>query len=86
MKAFITVFSLLLLGGIALAQAKPETTISGKVLLDDGQPASGAHLEINSVGLRQNRRSESVECDETGGFKLTGLAPGSYSIEVAAPG
>ncbi|MDX2041519.1 MAG: carboxypeptidase-like regulatory domain-containing protein [Acidobacteriota bacterium] len=86
MKAFITVFSLLLLGGIALAQAKPETTISGKVLLDDGQPAVGAHLEIYSVGLTKNGKSESVECDETGSFKLTGLTPGSYSIEVAAPG
>lgn len=86
MKAFSIVFSLLLLGSVALAQTKPETTLSGKVLLDDGQPAAGASLEINSVGQTKNNKRDSVQCDETGSFKLTGLVPGSYSIEVAAPG
>lgn len=86
MKAIINVLFCLLLTGAASAQSKPDSTLSGKVLLDDGQPAIGAHLEINSVGLTKNQNSQSVECDETGSFKLTGLAPGSYVIEISAPG
>lgn len=85
MKFFAALF-LTMFGSIALAQSNSETTLSGKVLLDNGQPAAGANVEINSVGLRKNRQSESVQCDETGSFKLTGLAPGSYSLEISAPG
>lgn len=86
MKLFALLSLAMLIGNIALAQSNSETTLSGKVLLDNGQPAAGASVEINSVGLRKNRRSESVQCDETGSFKLTGLAAGSYSIEISAPG
>jgi len=86
MKFFAAVSLALLICSIALAQSNPATTISGKVLLDDGQPAAGANVEISAVGVRKNRRNESVQCDETGSFKLTGLAAGSYSIEIVAPG
>ena len=86
MKLLAFLFLAMLIGNIALAQSSAETALSGKVLLDNGQPAAGANVEINSVGLRKNRRSESVQCDETGSFKLTGLAAGSYSLEISAPG
>lgn len=79
-------FSLLLFCGFVSAQTKPENTLAGRVLLDDGQPATRARVTINSVGLRSGGNEQSVECDETGSFKLSGLAPGSYSISAMAPG
>lgn len=71
---------------VAAAQSKTDGSISGKVLLEDGQPAAGALVEIHSVGLRNSRDEQRVQCDETGGFKLSGVAPGSYSIVALAPG
>ncbi len=70
--------------GVVGAQSKPDS-ISGRIVLDDGQPAARAMVEITSVGLRSNRE-QNVECDETGSFKLSGLAPGSYSVTAVAPG
>ena len=77
---------LLLFCGFVSAQTKPENALSGRVLLDDGQPATRAKVTINSVGLRTGGNEQSVECDETGSFKLSGLASGSYSISAMAPG
>lgn len=71
---------------VAAAQSKTDGTLSGKVLLEDGQPAAGAMVELHSVGLRSNRDGQRVQCDETGSFKLSGVAPGSYSIVALAPG
>ncbi len=70
---------------LAYAQSKPEGALSGRVLLEDGQPAVGARVEISSVGLRHGDE-QTVQCDEAGSFKLNGLAPGSYSITATAPG
>ena len=72
--------------GLAFAQAKPESVLSGRVLLEDGQPAAGATVEISPVGIRGNRDEQRVQCDETGSFKMAGIAPGTYSITALAPG
>ena len=77
---------MILLCGFALAQSKTEGTLSGKVLLEDGQPAAGATLELRPVGTRGGRDEQSIQCDETGSFKLKGIAPGSYSIFALTPG
>ena len=82
MRLFALLSLAMLIGSIALAQSNSETTLSGKVLLDNGQPAAGASVEINSVGLRKNRRSdrgfaafdawaEEVEREETDNAKPT---------------
>ncbi len=83
--AFVTVW-LFWLCGMAFAQAKHESALGGRVLLDDGQPAAGAMIEIRPVGIRNNTDEQRVQCDETGSFKLAGIAPGSYSISALAPG
>lgn len=72
--------------GLAFAQAKPESVLSGRVLLEDGQPAAEAMVEISPVGIRGNRDEQRVQCDETGSFKMAGIAPGTYSITALAPG
>lgn len=66
------------------AQSKPDSALSGRVSLEDGQPAAGAYVEVSPVGTRGS--SQTIYCDEAGNFKLTGLSPGAYSIEVSAPG
>lgn len=83
--AFVSIW-LFCLCGLSFAQAKPESVLSGRVLLEDGQPAAGAMVEITPVGIRGNRDEQKVQCDETGSFKLAGVAPGSYSISALAPG
>ena len=79
-------FSLLWFAGLGFAQTKPESALSGRVLLEDGQPAAGAMVEITAVGIRNNRDEQRVQCDETGSFKLAGIAAGSYTISALAPG
>lgn len=86
MKTLVTIVAfLLVLCGSGFAQSQTQNTLSGRIVLDDGQPAAKATVEITSAGLRNNREQR-VECDETGSFKLSGLAPGSYSITAFAPG
>ncbi len=77
---------LILLCSLAFAQAKTELSLSGRVLLEDGQPAAGAMVEITPVGIRNNSDEQRVQCDETGSFKLAGIAPGSYAISALTPG
>ncbi len=71
--------------GAASAQSKPDSALSGRVLLEDGQPADRASVGIRLVGTRHDN-SQTVECDENGNFKLNELAPGAYSISAFAPG
>jgi hypothetical protein len=68
------------------APAAPATgSIRGRVVTDDGQP-------IVNVDVRVARRAGSdagsriAATDETGGFIVNDLYPGSYSIYVNAPG
>ncbi len=70
----------------AFAQTPPATSqsISGRVILDDGQPAAGASIEASPIGARS--RGYEATADEAGNFKLAELAAGSYIISASAPG
>lgn len=70
--------------GAASAQSKPGGALSGRVLLEDGQPATRASVKIRLRGARGD--SQEVECDENGAFKISDLAAGSYSVSASAPG
>ncbi|MEK7829927.1 MAG: carboxypeptidase-like regulatory domain-containing protein, partial [Acidobacteriota bacterium] len=60
---------LALLAISTFAQSKPESTISGQVLLDNGQPASNALVWAYRFG---GNVSQAVACDEDGNFRLSG--------------
>jgi hypothetical protein len=79
--AFFALFPTQLFG-----QTKPpvEQSIAGRALTEDGQPATGASVTAYSVGGQGT--SYMAVCDETGNFKLAGLAPGSYRLTVEASG
>lgn len=48
----------------AQPQSKPDTALGGRVLLEDGQPAAGAYVEVSPVGARGS--SQTIYCDEAG--------------------
>lgn len=75
---------LLLFAAFAQVQSKPELTIRGRALLDDGRPASQAVVEAYAVGARLGLQS--AACDDDGNFRLTVVAPGSYKLEARATG
>src|SRR5262245_57128635 len=67
------------------APAKRDGVITGKVIGDDGQPVAGAN--IIAVAVRSKLSSlQIINSDEDGNFKLTGLAPGLYVIEIGLAG
>ena len=67
----------------AMAQDYTSGAISGTVTDESGAPVSGASVEIISVDKGFQR---SVTSSADGGFRVTGLAAGSYNIEVKFAG
>jgi len=81
-QAFL--IALLSIASLAQTQSPPEQSITGRAVLDDGQPAAGASIAAYPLGARG--KMYSAFCDETGNFKLEGLARGSYSLDAGVPG
>ena len=67
----------------AMAQDYTSGAISGTVTDESGAPVSGASVEVISVDKGFQR---SVTSSADGGFRVTGLAAGSYNIEVKFAG
>ena len=67
----------------AQTSQQPGNSITGRIVGDDGQPLSRALVYISSTRSAGFQR---VEADETGGFRIDGLKPGSYTISASAPG
>jgi len=73
------------------ADGKPISTsgrdgvITGRVVTDDGQPASDAVILASAIGSDMYGGGR-TECDDEGNFKLTGLRPGTYKISASLPG
>jgi carboxypeptidase family protein len=70
---------------LAAQSPKRKGVITGRVVTVDGQPASEATVVAYAIGSSESE-SQSVECDDEGNFKLTGLNPRSYIISASAPG
>src|SRR5262245_31470466 len=68
----------------APASALASRAITGLVLDDYGQPAVGAQIIIDRVGVRN--QMEFINTDDAGRFKTPALLPGLYALDVQWPG
>jgi iron complex outermembrane receptor protein len=76
----IAVLVIAILGLAQSALAQQSGTITGTATAaSTGVPLAGAQVTITSTG-------QSAVADENGRFTITGVAPGSYTVEVALPG
>lgn len=58
-------------------------TVSGRVVDEDGAPVVGAEVWVLDLPWRPP--GEGVRTAEDGSFRVTGLAPGTWRVEVVAP-
>jgi protocatechuate 3,4-dioxygenase beta subunit len=79
----VTVFLLLLSFGQAAAQAEatPNTSVTGTVLMPDGSPAKGATVEVRNLWW-DHRPIAVVKTDESGSFKASPAA-GRYFLHAS---
>ncbi len=88
-KRFAILLAALLSISAFAQETKPqrEGMITGRVVVDDGQPMRGAQVIASSVGKSRNAGgTQMTNCDAEGTFKLTGLPSGVYSILPRSPG
>lgn len=89
MKRWAIPLALLLSISAFAQETKPrrEGAISGRVVVDDGQPIGGAQVIALSVGKQRSAAwTQMTNCDVDGNFKVTGLSSGVYSLMARAPG
>src|SRR5262245_19160396 len=72
-----------LLFGLSQLQAQQGGTLSGTVLDQAGKEIPSASVEIRNEATGA---SKSATADNEGKFSVADLAPGVYSVRVAAPG
>lgn len=61
-----------------------ELTVSGRVVDEEGAPVADAEVWV--LDLPWKPPDDGVRTAEDGSFRVTGLAPGTWRVEVAAPG
>jgi tetratricopeptide (TPR) repeat protein len=89
MKPFRTSFTALvfslatLLASSAMAQSKGSSTLSGKVVDDQGQPVADAVVQAVMVGQSE---PVSAKTDKKGEWKIKNLVEGQWRVEIAKPG
>lgn len=69
----------------SISTLRRDGTITGRVVTDDGHPASDAVILASEIGADMYRAYR-TECDDEGNFKLMGLQPGAYKISASLPG
>lgn len=72
-----------LLASSALAQSRGSSTLSGKVVDDQGQPVADAVVQALMVGQSE---PVSAKTDKKGEWKLKNLAEGQWRVEIGKPG
>jgi Carboxypeptidase regulatory-like domain len=71
--------------GKPISTSRRDGVITGRVITDDGQPASDAVILASAIGSDMHGGGR-TECDDEGNFKLMGLQPGAYKISASLPG
>jgi protocatechuate 3,4-dioxygenase beta subunit len=69
-----------------VSPSKREGVITGRVVIDGGQPASDAVIEASAIAAGMFLGTHRTESDDHGHFKLVGLKPGVYQIRASLPG
>jgi Carboxypeptidase regulatory-like domain len=64
---------------------KREGVITGRVVGDDGQPVAGANIIAARLGAISSSL-QIITSDDDGNFKLAGLVPGAYTLDVELAG
>jgi hypothetical protein len=67
-------------------QPKPNGVITGRVVGSDGQPVAGASILVIKAGGPVTSNLQTVTSGDEGGFRVTGLNPGSYIFYAYTPG
>ena len=81
--AFAAVLFTVLSTLTALHAQSSTGTLSGSVVDPDGRAILAATVVVRNEA---NSRTEALSTDSTGSFTVVGLAPGSYTVEISAPG
>jgi Carboxypeptidase regulatory-like domain len=65
----------------------PQAVISGRVVNDDGEPVTGAEVEVlRRIFVNGSRRVNQIDTESThadGGFSIGGLKPGRYYVRAS---
>jgi hypothetical protein len=83
MRKFLLVVITTILASAALFAQTPTGTLSGTVTSPEGAVVPGATVEIK---FKQTGKVQTVTSGDDGGYKVTQLEPGLYSVTVKAPG
>ena len=83
MRRFLLVVFTTILASAALFAQTPTGTLSGTVTSPEGAVVPGATVEIV---FKQTGKVQTVTTGDDGGYKVTQLEPGLYSVTVKAPG
>ncbi len=83
MRRFLLVVFTTILTSVALFAQTPTGTLSGTVTSPEGAVVPGATVEIK---FKQTGKIQTVTTGDDGGYKVTQLEPGLYSVTVKAPG
>jgi len=73
--------AVLLLAGLLAAAAVHAATLQGRVLDPEGRPVADAQVVAS-----RGPETATAETDEDGTFEIPKLAPGTWNVQVAAPG
>lgn len=63
----------------------PRTSLSGKVLDENGEPASKIRIDLvpsNQIGERQQKDTLSIVADDNGRFEFNAIPPGEYFLGI----
>src|SRR5262245_9103089 len=77
-KSLAVVFQILLFSTTALAQS----SVTGRVVDPQGGNVAGAEVTLSAGAQRVNRTRAAAD----GTFSIAGVAPGSYTLRIEAPG
>src|SRR5580765_574042 len=80
-KAHVTVFCLLFLSLVCVAQEKTTGTVKGKVRVEKGSPAG-----VAVILMKNEQEIARTTADKRGDFVLSRVVPGTYSVKFRKPG
>src|SRR4030067_2495740 len=81
--SFASLFILMLISGLALAQTRVTGIVQGRVSDEEGSPLPGVNITVTSPGLMGTR---SAVTDTEGKYRFATLPIGTYAVEASLQG